>query len=168
VYTMGSADRFVVGAGSLRYESANGAAWEFIAEQILCVGEATTESGADGEDWKLCLVTNAHGEWAEGSLQADGRNDALQWLSVKLGCSLEVKLANAPAFRSRVMWPAALLERPLFEYQVAPLRRIFSRTLRRIGFATVQPVQSIHPAVLDHHSLRTGKISAWRAHRGPG
>lgn len=143
------ADRFIVGGTALRYESSGGSSWEIIAEQILCIGEATSESGPAEEDWDLCFVTDAHGAWLEGSLHALGRNDALQWLSVRLDCSLEVKLANAPAFRSRVMWPRGMLERPLFQYQIAPLRRRFSRTLRRLGVSPLHAVQSVHPAVME-------------------
>jgi hypothetical protein len=158
VYSTTPSDRFIVGGTGLRYESGGGGSWEVIAEQILCIGEATSECGPADEDWHLCFVTDAHGTWLEGSLHAEGRNDALQWLSVRLGCSLEVKLANAPAFRSRVMWPARLLERPLFQYQVAPLRRIFSRTVRRLGFEPLGGVQSVHPGVL---------AKLWHAKRSP-
>jgi hypothetical protein len=153
----GPEDRFIVGGTALRYESGGGGSWELIAEQILCMGEATSESGLF-EDWHLCFVTDAHGTWQEGSLHAAGRNDALQWLSVRLGCSLELKLANAPAFRSRVMWPRSLLDQPLFQYQVAPLRRIFSRGLRRLGLAPLGGVQSVHAGIIE---------KLWRPNRSP-
>ena len=149
MYSSDAADRFIVGGIALRYESQGGASWELIAEQILCIGEATNESGPVDDDWRLCFVTDANGAWLEGSLHAEARNEALQWLSVRLGCSFEVKLANAPPFRSRVMWPVRLLERPLFEYQVAPLRRLFSRTARQLGCKPVAAVQSVHPDVLE-------------------
>lgn len=142
-------DRFIVGGTALRYESGSGPAWEIIAERILCIGEATSESGAGDEDWDICFVTDEHGAWLEGSLHAQGRNDALQWLSVRLDCSLEVKLANAPAFRSRVMWPRSVLDRPLFQYQVARWRRLFSRSLRRLGCAPLGAVQTVHPEVIE-------------------
>jgi hypothetical protein len=148
MYSTEPSDRFIVGGTALRYESSGGGFWEIIAEQIMCMGEATSESGPADEHWHICFVTDAHGTWLEGSLHAQGRNDALQWLSVRLGCSLELKLANAPPFLSRVMWPGRLLDHPLFEYQVTPLRRTFSRSLRRLGFAPVGGVQSVHPEVL--------------------
>jgi hypothetical protein len=158
VYSSDSPDRFVVGGAALHYEGNRGAAWELVAEQILCIGESTSESGLAAEDWHLCFVTDMHGTWLEGSLHAQSRNDALQWLSVRLGCSLELKLANAPAFRSRVMWPPAMLEQPLFDYQVGPLRRLFSRTARQLGFPPLNAVQSVRPFVLE---------SLWRAKRHP-
>jgi len=161
MYSTGAAelsDRFIVGGMALRYESSSGATWELIGEQILCLGEATAESGAADEDWRLCFVTDLHGAWLEGSMLAEGRNDALQWLSVRLNSSLEVKLANAPAFCSRVIWPPELSDRPLFQYQVSLVRRMLSRTLRRIGFSSVCAVQSVHPDVLQY---------LWRARRSP-
>lgn len=158
MYASEPSDRFIVGGTTLRYESEGGASWELVAEQIRCIGEATIECGPADEDWLICFVTDVHGSWLEGSLRAQSRNDALQWLSVRLGYSFELKLANAPAFRSRVMWPAALLERPLFEYQVAPLRRLFSRTARQLGFEPLGAVQSVHRAVLE---------KLWRTNRNP-
>jgi hypothetical protein len=147
LYPTEPVDRFVVGGVSLRYESSGGASWDLIAEQILCLGEATTESGLLDE-WRLCFVTDQHGAWLEGSMSALGRNDALHWLSVRLGCSLEVKLANTRAFRSRVMWPPELRERPLFQYQVPYWRRLFSRGLRRLGFAPLGSVQTVQAELL--------------------
>src|SRR5262249_42023069 len=110
----------------------------------------TTESTSSGEDWLICLITDANGTWVEASLFSQGRNDALQWLSGALSTSLEVKLANAPPWRSRVMWPPEIKERPLFEFQVSALRRAFSRGLRRLGFAAQAGVQTVHPAVLEY------------------
>jgi len=156
MYPTEAYDRFVVGGTALRYESASGRGWELIAERMLCVGEATSESGP-GEDWMLCFVTGVQGTWVEGSLLAESRNDALQWLSVRLGTSLELKLANAPAFRSRVMWPPDLRDRPLFHYQVNPLRRAFSRWIRRLGSPPRAAVQSVQPEILER---------LWRGHRG--
>jgi len=154
MYSSEQADRFIVGGTALRYESSNGSGWELIAEQILCIAEATTECGIYADDWHICFVTDPHGNWLEGSLEAEGRNEALHWLSVRLACSLEVKLANAPPFRSRIMWPASMLEQPLFQYQVPLWRRLFSRSLRRLGFGPLGGVQSVHPDIVR---------SLWRA-----
>ncbi|HEY3786680.1 MAG TPA: hypothetical protein VGL55_15490 [Steroidobacteraceae bacterium] len=157
MYSTAPGERFIVGGTVLRYESAGGD-WELIAEQILCIGEATTESGPAEDGWHICFITDPHGQWLEGSLQAEGRNDLLHWLSVRLGSSLEVKLANAPPFRSRVMWPGGMLEQPLFEYQISPWRRIFSRSLRRLGFGPLAAVQSVRPEVMR---------ALWRARHRP-
>lgn len=153
MYSIEVPEQFSVEAGRLVYRSAR-SSWEIAPERILCVGEATTESPV--EDWLLCIITDVQGNWVEASLYAQGRNDALQWLSQALGTSLEVKLANAPPFRSRVMWPPALREQPLFDYQVSLFRRTFSRSLRRLGIRRRNTIQSVHPQVMD---------SLWRAHR---
>ncbi len=153
MYSLEVPEQFSVEAARLAYRSAR-SSWEIAPERILCVGEATSESPV--EDWLLCLITDVQGNWVEASLYAQGRNDALQWLSQALGSSLEVKLANAPPFRSRVMWPPALRESPLFEYQVSLLRRTFSRGLRRLGIPLRTSVQSVHPQVMD---------SLWRTRR---
>ncbi len=160
MYATEPADRFIVGGTILRYEPAGGAGWELIGERILCVGEATIEVGPVGEDWQLCFVTDRDGSWLESSLFAEGRNDALHWLSVRLGCSLEVKLAHAPPFRSRVMWPPGLLEQPLFQYQVTLARRLFSRGLRRLGFPPISAVQCVQPDILRSLERNAGRTAA--------
>jgi len=139
----------VVGGLTLGYRQGH-AEWEIGRNDVVCIGEATVESARYGEDWLICVITDIHGTWVEASLYSQGRNDALQWLSSALSSSMEVKLAHAPPFRSRVMWPPEMKERPLFEYQVSPLRRAFSRGLRRLGFGTPGGVQTVHPAVLDY------------------
>jgi hypothetical protein len=149
-------EQFTVSGATLSYRRGR-ESWEITPDRIACVGEATTESSR-GEDWLLCLITDQHGAWLEASLYAPGRNDALQWLSTAVGTSLEVKLANAPAYRSRVMWPPPLREQPLFEFQISPLRRAFSRALRRLGFAPSGAVQTVNRTVLEH---------LWAADRPP-
>lgn len=146
-------DHFITEGARLVYRAGR-SSWEVTPERILCVGEATSESPE--EDWLLCLITDVRGSWVEASLYSQGRNDALQWLSQALGTSLEVKLAHAPPFRSRVMWPPPLQERALFAYQASLFRRTFSRGLRRLGVPLQSPVQTVHPQVMD---------SLWRTRR---
>ena len=153
MYSLQVPEQFTIEGTRLVYRSSQ-SSWEVTPDRILCVGEAVTDTAV--EDWLLCLVTDVRGSWVEASLYAQGRNDALQWLSVALGGSLEVKLAHAPPLRSRVVWPPALQELPLFEYQVSLLRRTFSRGLRRLGVPLPSAVQTVHPQVMD---------SLWRAHR---
>jgi hypothetical protein len=155
MYSTEVPQQFTTDGTRLLYRSAK-SSWEITPDRIVCVGEATSESRGGDEDWLLCLITDVQGNWVEASLYAQGRNDALQWLSLVLGSSLEVKLANAPPFRSRVMWPPALRERPLFEYQVSLLRRTFSRALRWLGIRASDSIQTVHPEVMD---------SLWRARR---
>lgn len=153
MYSLEAPDQFTVDGMRLGYRGAH-ASWDITPERILCVGEATSESPV--EDWLICVITDVRGNWVEASLYSQGRNDALQWLSQALGGSLEVKLAHAPPFRSRVMWPPPLQEQPLFAYQVSLFRRTFSRGLRRLGVPLQSPVQTVHPQVMD---------SLWRARR---
>jgi hypothetical protein len=153
MYAVEVPEQFIIDGARLLYRSGQ-SAWEMTPDRILCVGEAISDSPA--EDWLLCFVTNVRGDWLEASLYAQGRNDALQWLSLVLGSSMEVKLANAPPLRSRVMWPPPLQERALFEYQVSAFRRVFSRGLRRLGVPLESAIQTVHPQVLD---------SLWRTRR---
>ncbi len=148
MYSAQVPEEFIVGGASLGFRRGS-SSWDIGPERIVCVGEATSDTAAGGEDWLLCLITDTQGSWLEASLYAQGRNDALQWLSLALGTSLEVKLANAPPFRSRVMWPPQLQESPLFEYQISLFRRAFGRSLRRLGLAPRGSIQTVHPAVLD-------------------
>jgi len=153
MYSVEIPEQFTMDASQLAYRSRQ-SAWEITPDRILCVGEAISDARV--EDWLLCVVTDVRGGWVEGSLFAQGRNNALQWLSQALGSSLEVKLANAPPFRSRVMWPPALRDQPLFEYQVSAFRRAFSRGLRWLGVPLRSAIQTVHPQVVD---------SLWRSRR---
>lgn len=153
MYSLETPDQFTIEGARLVYRGGR-TSWEVAPERIFCVGEATSESPV--EDWLLCLITDVRGNWVEASLYSQGRNDALQWLSQALGISLEVKLAHAPPFRSRVMWPPPLQERPLFAYQASLFRRTFSRGLRWLGMPLQSPVQTVHPQVMD---------SLWRTRR---
>jgi hypothetical protein len=153
MYSVETPEQFTTDATRLAYRSGH-TSWEITPDRILCVGEAISDARV--EDWLLCLVTDRQGTWIEASLFAQGRNDALQWLSQALGSSLEVKLANAPPFRNRVMWPPPLKDRPLFEYQVSAFRRLFSRRLRWLGVPLRSAVQTVHPRVVD---------SLWRTRR---
>jgi hypothetical protein len=153
MYSTDIPDQFTVEGSRLVYRGGR-SSWEVTSDRIFCVGEATSETPE--EDWLLCLITDVRGSWVEASLYSQGRNDALQWLSQSLGTSLEVKLAHAPPFRSRVMWPPPLQERALFAYQASLFRRTFSRGLRRLGVPLQSPVQSVHPHVMD---------SLWRTRR---
>ncbi len=150
MYAEAGCDRFLVGGTSLGFESAGGRRWDVLGEQIRCLGESTAESPTGGEDWTLCVILDLQGAWIEGSLFAAGRNDALQWLSIRLGCSLELKLANGSPFRSRVMWPIRLADQPLFNYQISPFRRYFSRTCRRLGLRPAGGIQTVRPEILRH------------------
>jgi hypothetical protein len=153
MYSVEIPEQFTMDATRLAYRSGH-TSWEITPDRILCVGEAISDGRV--EDWLLCLITDVRGGWVEGSLFAQGRNNALQWLSQALGSSLEVKLAHAPPFRSRVMWPPPLQGQPLFEYQVSGLRRAFSRGLRWLGVPLKSAVQSVHPQVVS---------SLWRTRR---
>jgi hypothetical protein len=153
MYPLETPDQFIIEGARLVYRSGR-SSWEITPERIFCVGEATSESPV--EDWLLCLITDVRGNWVEASLYSQGRNDALQWLSQALGTSLEVKLAHAPPFRSRVMWPQPLQDRALFSYQASLFRRTFSRGLRRLGVPLQSPVQTVHPQVM---------ASLWRTRR---
>ena len=49
-----------------------------------------------------------------------------QQLSAFLGCPLSLGLANSTDFASRIIWPLALAERPVFTYE-----RVRGRSLLR-------------------------------------
>ncbi len=92
---------------------------------IALIGEATTQDGPFADDWFLVLV-HRDGRWIELSLYDEGK--ALhQQLSVAVGCSLPLGLANSTDFASRIIWPLVLAERPVFTYERATAQSFFRR-----------------------------------------
>ena len=92
---------------------------------IALIGEATTQDGPFADDWFLVLV-HRDGRWVELSLY-DEAKPLHQQLSAALGCPLSLGLANSSDFASRIIWPLALAERPVFTYERAAGGSFFRR-----------------------------------------
>lgn len=98
----------------IRYESAI-VTWEMPIGRVWVIGEATTEHGPIADDYFLCFATSPH-EWFEASFYAAGREQFLKALSDRLGVPIALRLVASTKYASRVLWPASLLDKPMFVY----------------------------------------------------
>jgi hypothetical protein len=105
--------------------------WSLELPAIDAIGEVSNQSGPWGDDWFICFVTDRGGLWYEAPVEAEGSGALLTWLSAKVGETLEWRLANSTDFRSRVMWPTALRDQPLFEFVEPTPRSGLQRLARR-------------------------------------
>jgi hypothetical protein len=105
----------------LRYEHPPHDAWELAVVSIEAIGELTLNTL--GPDYFLCFVTDGGRTWVTAPTGAAGAREALDALEERLGPRLDFGLANRIEFASRVLWPAQLGGRELFELgEKVPLR----------------------------------------------
>jgi hypothetical protein len=91
--------------------------WRIPVSDLKIVGEHTNQSGPSGDDYFLAFVTRNDGTWFEVPFDAAGVSELLSQLGGNLGAQLELQLCNSADFKSRVMWPQAMMNEPMFEYR---------------------------------------------------
>jgi len=129
--------------GRLRYSSNGNLLWDIPEADVAVVGEFTVS--AFGSDYFVVFVTGT-GLCFQASFYARGRDAALGSLGAALGSPLVHGLCNSAEFRSRVMWPDALIETPLLS---RPVTSIGARVLQSIQFWKDHEVP-LSPDVLRH------------------
>lgn len=85
-------------------------------EEIVLIGEYTTPEGPSGDD-HFIYVLDSFGNQLTFELS---ESDVLSWLreiGTKAGADTSLRLCDRTDFSSRVIYPAELQERPLFEYK---------------------------------------------------
>ena len=90
--------------------------WRLPISSICLVGEYTNQCGPVNDDYFLVFLTRVSHTWYRVPYYANGMDSLMAVLRESLGDSLKTGLANSVDFKSRVMWPPALLDRPLFEF----------------------------------------------------
>ena len=104
--------------------------WCLPMSSICLVGEYTNQSGPVGDDYFMVLLSRTRESWYEIPHDSRGLDALMNVLRESLGDALDTKLANSTDFRSRVMWPAALVDKPLFDF--VPSEGIWGRIGLRI------------------------------------
>ncbi len=103
----------------LSYGSAQYGSWERSVSDVVVIGEYTNQSGPFRDDYFFVFVTRS-GEVLEASFYARGRDEALRQLSGILGMPIDPALCNSTDFRSRVIWPLALRDHPVYDFVSVP------------------------------------------------
>jgi hypothetical protein len=112
----------------IRYSSATYSGWTIRASDVRVIGEATDQSGPF-VDYCLCFATGPEMCY-EASFYADGRDTFLWELGERLGVLLQPGLASSTDFASRILWPAKLVDKPMFKYQNVPSKTLVGRLFR--------------------------------------
>lgn len=89
--------------------------WELSVGQVAVVGEYTTADGPVLDDYFLIFITKTGARYV-ASFYADGRDSLLSQLGQTLDSELQCGLCNSTDLKSRVMWPAVIRDKPLFDF----------------------------------------------------
>ena len=101
---------------TLSYESPDYGAWQIPITEIVAFGEYSTDNGPYIDDWFMVFVTRDF-NWVEASNYCAGSDTVRDALADRWGVeSLYGKLWGHTDFASRVIWPLALANQPLFEF----------------------------------------------------
>jgi hypothetical protein len=87
--------------------------WRLPISEVRVMGEFLTQHGRRGTEHFLVFMTRE--EWFKAPYAADGREAFMAELGRRLNHELRCDLFNATNFSSRVLWPAHLEGRPLFD-----------------------------------------------------
>jgi hypothetical protein len=116
----------------IRCESAYGT-WELPIDRVRVIGEATTDHGPFVDDYWLCFATSPK-EWYEASFYAAGRDEFLKALSARFVVPIELRLVASTKYASRVLWPAILVDKPMFVYTGKwPSNRLLRVVVKLLG-----------------------------------
>lgn len=102
---------------TLSYDSPDYGAWQIPITEIAAFGEYSTDNGPCIDDWFMVFVTRDF-NWREASNYCTGSDTVRNALADQWGVgSLYDKLWGHTDFASRVIWPLALANQPLFEFE---------------------------------------------------
>jgi hypothetical protein len=105
---------------TLSYASPVYGTWQVPLGEIIVFGEYTTDNGPHIDDWFMVFVTKDF-NWVEASNYCAGSDAVRNELARQWGVeSLHGKLWRHTDFASRVIWPLALADQPLFEFVERP------------------------------------------------
>lgn len=133
--------------GSLiSYTSSHYGSFTFPLSEVAVIGEFTTDNGPYIDDWFLVFVPDRGRGWFEASMYAEGIDSMREQLSAALGSSIYgAGLFASTDFASRILWPAALGDRPLFTFSLVTA----SSFLRRLKLSILPEVsRSLSPDAL--------------------
>ena len=87
--------------------------WRVPISHVGVIGEFLSQAGRRQSEHFIVFMTRE--EWFKAPYEAEGRDAFLAVLGSRLNYTLRCELFNATNFSSRVLWPAHLEGRPLFD-----------------------------------------------------
>ena len=87
--------------------------WRVRLDTLCVIGEFTDASGPWGDDFCMVFVEQGSGAWYVLPYDADGCADVVKAVAGRLNTQLATQFAKSTEFRSRVLWPEHLRDKPL-------------------------------------------------------
>ena len=100
-----------------------GDGWSLSLCDIRLIGEYTNSDGPFFDDYFLVFLSAVEGDWHQASFYADGCDSFLEVLSGALGTRIETGLCTSADFRTRILWPPDVIDKPFMEIVPKPTRR---------------------------------------------
>lgn len=129
----------------IHYQVTANLGWTLPLSELEIVGEYTDPNGPYVDDYFFVFVTRPNHKWNEASFYAEGRDEFLQKLGLMLGAEIHCDLADSVDYKSRVMWPKELEDKPLFDFVPVEssglLERIKHKLIPEYYFAFTEIVQ---------------------------
>lgn len=82
--------------------------------EVVLIGEYTTDEGPIFDDWFLAFVY-ADGSWDKISVYADRIDEIIEYLGTRFNFNSSFHLANSAVWNSNIFYPKILLGTKLFE-----------------------------------------------------
>jgi len=138
------------------YSSERRLHWRIPVESIVLMAEYTTNEGPLIDDYFVLFIALDGDKLniATASFYSDGRDGIVRTLARRWGNDIELSLFNSTEWKSRVVWPPALVGREYFEFkEVMP--HGLNEKFRRFAFGPVydySPSQSVREFLLSKTS----------------
>ncbi len=100
----------------------NGDGWSIPLSDVRVIGEYTTANGPYVDDYFFVFLTATKNGWHQASFYAEGRDAFLSALGKALGTTIETGLCNSTHWKTRILWPPAIMGEPLMRTVPKPTR----------------------------------------------
>ena len=105
--------------------------WSIPLEEIIVIGEFTTENGPYLDDWFLTLITAK--TWCEIPIGTEGIDIFLNELGEKLKSELALQLINSTDWKTRIIWPLASQNKKLYDHKILEPKTVFEKIKNFFG-----------------------------------
>lgn len=111
--------------------------WRVPLDQIRALGEVRSAALEDGH--YLAILVDGSGAWFQAPIRSTGMDQSLQRLGDRFCAPMTLKLAHATIDSSRVIWPQALVDQSIFEWDDRQRMAVRAEILRSIESTRQRP-----------------------------
>ena len=111
---------------------------------LAMIGEYTTDHGPFVDDWFLVFISRGLTCCHQPSMYAEGNEQFCKALGEHLGTDVVHGLVASADFRSRLIWPEKLRDKPLLTFEAVQDQSFLERLKLRILPRRVRTVRRVH------------------------